>query len=184
MSQLSMEVAVIPALPGEQNGDVLAQVRQRLSAVGVNSVSLAGHLPRLSEYRLAAAAPLRRDMEERTRSLAPIIGRSDGLVVVNNLTETVVDSQSKPICRIPNSVGHLAETLMVMVSDIWGESERRLFLSHEYPDTSGLFVTAAKNRSVTSARTRMLGLYPLSPVVLKGDMLPVVEKIRARRQQS
>lgn len=185
------DLVIVRALKDEAITPGFAEIRGTLDRAGVNTIPV-NYYPadgQPSEYPLAVSGPDRRQMNAFVETHRELVEGADGLIVVNSATETVLgpppdkpEEDREEICKIPFSVGYVAAKMISLATEMYGPGSGRVFLSHRYPDLTELFSVVSKRRSVTAARARLLGLYPLGPVALGGDMDKAAEMAKTRER--
>jgi len=182
---LNPMVAIVPALGENSVG------AQRLRAAldqnrirGVRVHTNMGETRRDTWEYMLATSPAQRSVADRhVEGHRGLLAECGALVVVNDLTEHVLDPEGEQITEIPNSVGYYAARVITAANQVYGgPGNGRVFLSGPLPNSTGLFAVDSRAKAVTVARLRMIDLYPKLPITLHGDFGPVAEIARYPRE--
>jgi hypothetical protein len=184
---LNPMVAIVPALGDPSEG--ASRLRTTLNQNGILDMRVPtnmGEMRRDSwEYMLSTSPLERRHTDKEIDGHQGLIAECGALVVVNDLTEHVLDSAGEQICEIPNSVGYYARRVINLANQVYGgPGNGRVFLSGRWPRTTELLAVDSRRKAVTVARQRMQGVYESHPVALNGDfdpLLAIARQPRARR---
>lgn len=167
---------VVPALSDEARTRTFGDVEQALLQNDFQILPPPGpSLRGPSDYQADMASWARQLINERAERYRSVIERSAALVLVNDMPEIILNKEKEAVCQVPFGVGRFAINLARIATEVYGEN-RRIFLSHGYPDISELS-RAPQLPSVQKARTRQLSLYPFQPISLQGNYSKLAEII-------
>jgi hypothetical protein len=185
MSAVNPNILVVQSLPFGGATEGFDQARADLIAGGVRPLLMSPDAQlHTAQYDFAVKEASRAQAQTVAEEQRHLLGRAGGLLVVNDIAERVDAPDGSRICGVPNSVGYLATQLMRVANDVYGPNSGRVFLSNSYPDGTDLFSTQSSHRSVVMARTRLLSVYPLRPIALRGDMGPAIATVKGETHRT